>query len=44
MDNLIRTYEGALSDEQCDYMVAMFEQYPALHEEQANGLINPSHV
>ena len=37
MDNLIRTYEGALSDEQCDYMVAMFEQYPALHEEQANG-------
>ena len=37
MDNLIRTYEGALSDEQCDYLVDMFEQHSALHENQVNA-------
>ena len=37
MDNLIRAYEGALSDEQCDYLVDMFEQHSALHENQVNA-------
>ena len=37
MDNLIRTYEGALSSEQCEYLVDMFEQYYWLHENQVNS-------
>jgi hypothetical protein len=37
MDNLVRVYEGALSDERCEYFVNMFEQHPALHENQINA-------
>ena len=37
MDNLVRVYEGVLSDERCEYFVNMFEQYPSLHENQINS-------
>jgi len=37
LDNLIRAYEGALSDQQCDYLVEMFERYSALQEKQTNA-------
>ncbi len=37
MDNLIRAYDGALSDQQCDYLVDMFEKHYALHENQINA-------
>ena len=37
MDNLVRAYEDALSDEQCEYLVGMFEQHPTLHENQVNA-------
>ena len=37
MDNLIRAYDDALSDQQCDYLVEMFEKYSALQEKQTNG-------
>jgi len=37
VDNLIRVIPQALSDEQCDYMIDMFEKHPELHETQVNG-------
>ena len=37
MDNLIRVYENAIDDNQCNYLIDMFEQYPGLHEKQVNA-------
>lgn len=37
MDNHIRVIPNALSEVQCDYLIEMFEQYPALHENQVNA-------
>jgi uncharacterized protein YfbU (UPF0304 family) len=37
MDNHIRVIPEALSEEQCNYLIEMFEQYPALHENQVNA-------
>ena len=37
LDNLIRTVDGALSAEQCDYLIDMFERNVALQETQMNG-------
>ena len=30
MNNLIRVFDGALSDEQCDYLIDKFESNPDL--------------
>jgi hypothetical protein len=37
MNNLIRVFDGALSDEQCDYLIDKFESNPDLQEKQVNG-------
>jgi hypothetical protein len=37
LDNLIRTIPNALGLEQCDYLIDMYESYPALQELQDNG-------
>ena len=37
MDNLVRIYEDALSSDQCEYFVQMFEHHPELHENQVNA-------
>ncbi len=37
MDNLIRVYDGALGDKQCDYLIDMFDRYSALQEIQVNA-------
>mgnify|MGYP002885557047 FL=1 len=37
MDNHIRVIPDALSPEQCDYLVNMFEDHSNLHETQVNG-------
>ena len=37
MDNLIRVYKEALTDDQCEYLVSKFESHPELHEKQVNA-------